>query len=194
MEKIVNFFYEMGVLKRQRHTGSILAGVKDPDSLADHTCRAAIIAYVMAGLEGADEEKTACMVLFHDIGECRVGDQHKVGARYWDHSEPEQKAYEEQVQNLPKEIEKKLLEYFKEFNSRDKKEGVVAKDADWVEMAMTAKEFAEQGYESMNDWVVKIAEAVETDSAKEMIEKIKTTNSTDWWQDLKKMTYKKLPV
>ena len=192
MNNIVDFFYEMGVLKRQRHTGSILAGVKDPDSIADHTCRAAIIAYVMAGLEGANEEKTACIVLFHDIGECRVGDQHKVGSRYWDHSVPEEKAYDEQIALLPKKIEKKLKDYFKEFNTRDTKEGIVAKDADWVEMAMTAKEFAEQGYESMNDWVVKISEAVETDCAKEMIEKIKITKSTDWWKDLKKMTYKKL--
>lgn len=192
MNKIVNFFYEMGVLKRQRHTGSILAGVKDPDSIADHTTRAAIIAYVLAEVEGADSEKTACMVLFHDIGECRVGDQHKVGARYWDHSGPEQKAYEDQVKNLPGKIEKKLIEYFKEYNKRNTKEGIVAKDADWLEMAMTAKEFSEQGYTSMESWVEKISEALETDSAKKMIGEIKKTKSTDWWKDLKKMTYKKL--
>lgn len=192
MNKILDFFYEMGVMKRQRHTGSILAGVKDPDSLADHTCRAAIIAFVMAGLEGADEEKTACIVLFHDIGECRVGDQHKVGARYWDHSGPEQKAYEEQAALLPAQIEKKLNNYFKEFNKRDTKEGIVAKDADWVEMAMTAKEFSEQGYGAMLDWVDRISEAVETNTAKDLMEKIMTTTSTDWWKDLKKMTYKKL--
>lgn len=56
---IANFLFELGMLKRQKHTGFALAGVRQLDSLADHTARAALIGYILAELEGVDAQKVA---------------------------------------------------------------------------------------------------------------------------------------
>lgn len=42
LSKIANFFFELGMLKREKHNGFKLVGVhNDLGSLADHTMRAA---------------------------------------------------------------------------------------------------------------------------------------------------------
>ena len=84
------------------------------------------------------------------------------------------------------------LEYFDEYENRNTKEGTIAKDADWIEMAFQAKEYVDMGYAEATDWIDNVEKAVETESAKKMIKEIKKTKFTDWWKGLKKMTYKKI--
>ena len=52
VEGLTNFLYEMGLLKRCRRTGWWVAGVDDPESIAEHSFRAALIGYLLAVLEG----------------------------------------------------------------------------------------------------------------------------------------------
>lgn len=192
-DDLVKFFSEMGHMKRVKHNGWLMAGVKEPDTLAEHSFRTAIIGYFLAELEGADPEKAACMCLFHDIAESRVGDQNKVGARYFSIKEAEDTAYQEQISMFSDKLQKKLQNYRDEYETRKTKEGIVAKDADWLETAMTAKEYLEQGYAGAQDWIGNIEIALETNSAKEILELVKKGDFTNsWWQGLKKMTYKKL--
>ena len=153
--------------------------------------RAAQIAYVLAYLENVDPEKTACIVLFHDNGEVRIGDQNKVSARYYNTKQAEKDAYVEQMQNLPEELATKLSSYFLEFEQRESKEAIIAKDADYLETAITAKELLEQGgSKGLNDWIENVKKALKTDSAKKIlgyiIEQDDFTN--DWWQGLKKLS------
>lgn len=146
-------------------------------------------------LENADPEKTACMVLFHDNGETRVGDQNKVAARYIDSADAERLAYQEQVRGLPAELQKRLMHYYDHFELRDTKEGVVAKDADWLEAAITVKELLETGHSrGLQNWIDNIRQALETESAKEILQLVENSENlmNSWWQGLKKMTYKKL--
>lgn len=192
LKRIVNFFFELGMLKRGKHQGVCLAGVTHPDSLADHSARASLIAYILAFLEGADSEKCAMMCLLQDLPEMRVGDHHKVSARYLSTHAAENRVFKEQLENLPKEIAEKWQRYFNEFNRRNTKEGIVAKDADWLEMALTARELVIQGHHGMQNWIDNVRKALETDSAKEILKVIEESDLNDWWQNLKKMTYKKL--
>lgn len=192
-EGIVKLFLELGYLKRLKHNGLMMAGVESPDSIAEHSFRAAIIAAVLAELEGANPEKIAFMLLFHDLPESRVGDQNKVSARYFKIKEAEDRAAMEQVQELPAGLASRILNSRKEFEERDTKEGIVAKDADWLEMAITAKEYVEKGYSGAQNWIDNVEKALETDSAKEILKLVKESDFTNsWWQGLKKMTYKKL--
>ena len=199
LEKTVNLIFEMNQLKREYHRGFTLAGVREPDTIAEHSLRAAQIGYILAcmeneraGEEAVDAEKVASMLIIHDNHEARVGDQHKVGARYMDIKEAERMAFEEQISGLGKAIEEKWKEYREEYESRATKEGVVAKDADWLETAFQAKEYLDLGYESAIDWIANVEKAVETQSAKEIMAVMKETPFTAWWDGLKKMTYKKL--
>ena len=192
LQNIVNFIFELNQLKRQRHCGFKMTGVKNPYSVAAHVMRAAQIGYILATMEKANPEKTASIVLFHDNGEARIGDQDKISARYFSTQEAEYNAFCDQAKNLGKELEAKLIKYFEEYEERSTKEGVIAKDADWLEQAFQAKEYIDLGYKSAQGWIDNVEKAVETKSAKEIIKKMKTTEFSDWWQGLKKMTYQKL--
>lgn len=192
-KKIVNFFFELGMLRRQKHSGFALAGVnKDLRSLADHTVRTAVIAYLLADLEKADPEKTAMMCLIHDFPEMRVGDHHKVSSRYLKTQAAEEKAFKEQINGLPAFSKNKWREYYREKEKRNTKEGIIAQDADWLEVAISAREYITQGFPSAQIWINNVRQALETKSAKELLKVIEKSSPSDWWQGLKKMTYRKL--
>jgi len=72
------------------------------------------------------------------------------------------------------------------------KEGIIAKDADWLEQAFQAKEYVDTGYPAAKNWIDNVAAAVETESAKKIIAKMRKTEFTEWYKGLKRMTYKKL--
>jgi len=193
IKKIVNFIFEINQLKRQRCSGVQLAGIKNPDTVAEHVFRAAQIGYILAVMEGdVNPEKVVTMLVIHDNGEARVGDQNKVGARYFSNQKAEQQAFEDQLKNLGSEIEKKWQKYFLEYEKRSTKEGIIAKDADWLEAAFQAKEYMDLGNKFLIVWINNVAKALETKSAKKIIAEMKKTDFTDWWKGLEKMTYKKL--
>ena len=198
MKKIVNYIFEIGVLKREKHNGFKLIGVDALGSVAEHALRASQIGYILTILEnekhGTDisPEKVASMLIFHDNGEVRVGDLHKVASRYIDSSEAERLAFKEQAERLPRKMEDSLLKYYDEFENRTTVEGIIAKDADWLEAAFSAKEHYDLGNTLAMDWVLNVEKALETDSAKEVIKEMKETRFTDWWTGLKKILYKKM--
>lgn len=190
---IVNFIFEINLLKRLRSSGWMLAGIENPHSIAEHKLRAAQIGYILAVMEKCENpEKVSAIVMLHDNSEARLGDQNKISARYFDKKEAETKAFSEQLEGLGEIIEKNWKGYFAEFRDRSTKEGVVARDADWLETAFQAKEYVDLGYGSAQNWIDNVEKAVETKSAKKLLEEMKKTKFTDWWKGLKKMTYKKL--
>ncbi len=192
IKKIVNFIFEINQLKRQRHAGPQFAGIKNPDTVAEHSLRAAQIGYILAVMEGVNPEKVASMLIIHDNGEARVGDQTKVGARCFSNKKAEQDAFLEQSDNLGDEIKNRWKKLFLEYEERTSQEGIIAKDADWLEQAFQAKEYVELGYKGMQNWVDNVEKALETESAKKIIKEMKKTSFIEWWRNLKKMTYKKI--
>jgi len=193
IKNAVNFIFELNQLKRLKHNGFKLCGVKDPDSIAEHVMRAAQIGYILAAMEGIkNPEKVAAMVLIHDNGEIRIGDHHKVSARYFNTKAAEHQAFRDQLEQLGNGVAEKWKKYFNEFENRNTNEGIIAKDADWLEQAFQAKEYADLGYKSAEDWINNVEKALETKSAKLLLAQMKKVKFTDWWQGLKRMTYKKI--
>jgi putative hydrolase of HD superfamily len=189
--KIANFLFELAMLKLQKHNGFALAGVRQLDSLADHTVRAALIGYLLAELEKADAGKVAMMLLIHDLPECRVGDHHKVSARYLKTDIAERQAFVDQLKCLPEKIQKEWLRLYDENYKRTTKEGVIAKDADWLETALSAREFLCHGYKGLQNWIDNVRKALETKSARQLLDEIERQEPHEWWKGLKKMSYKK---
>lgn len=189
---LANLLYEYGCFGKINRAGFDLAQIPDGQSLADHTIRTALLAFILAELEGADPYKTAMMALVHDLGEIRIGDQHKVSARYIDMSKAEREAFFDQTANLPEKTKKIWRQLFNEKEERTSLEGIVAQDADWLENAITAREFLLKGHPSMQTWINNVKKALETESAKKLLAEVESTQ-LNWWQNLKKMTYKKLP-
>jgi putative hydrolase of HD superfamily len=153
----------------------------------------ALIGAVLAEMEGADPDKVALICLVHDITESRIGDHHKVNARYMNTDEAEMKVLDDQLALLPQKLADKWRGYTEEYNNRNTKEGIVAKDADWLEVALTAKEYLELGYKGAQEWIDNVEKALETDSAKQILKLAKESDFINsWWQGLQTMTYKKL--
>lgn len=187
MKEIINFFYEIGMLKRIKRSGWWAAGIKDPESVAEHSYRAAIIAYVIAKLENVNAEKAALICLFHDIGESRIGDLNKINARYINSKEAEKKAIKDQVSKLPENVKGNIISFFDEIEDKKTKEGIIAHDAEQLECAIQAKEYMEQGYNT-ETWIKNIKNnRLITKTARDLLETMEKTSSTDWWKGLKKI-------
>ena len=137
-KRIVNYFHEIAQLKMVKRSGWWVVGVKDPESVAEHSHRAAIISYFLAKMEGADAKKCALISLFHDSPETRIGDMHKITARYIDGRKSEAAAWKDQLEAMPKEIADELRELIGEYEEIRTKEAIIAKDADVLECAFDA--------------------------------------------------------
>ena len=183
MKDIVNFIFELENMQRIKHEGWRLAGVNNPESIADHSLNAAQIGFILAKLEGEDPYKVCSMLVFHDIAEVRTGDIHKVANRYVKNDE--ERALKDQLNKL--DFGEEILDLWKQVEYKETKAGIVAKDADLLEMAFKAKQYIEQGHSSAIDWINNIKENIKTDSAKKILKQLKETNSTDWWKGLKKI-------
>ena len=175
MKAIANFIFEVGMLKKESHSGYKLAGVKHPPSIAEHVMRAAQIGYVLAVLEGADPERLACMVLFHDNHETRLRDLHRVVSRYIPRDvkkKAEKEAEREQISGLGPEIENRLFSLLDEKG----KEYQLAKEADELEMAFQAKEYVETGCSEAQDWINNAKLVVKSESAKAIMAAMENTS------------------
>ena len=183
MREICSFIFELGQLKRIKHEGWKLIGDTDPESVAEHSLRAAQIGFILAKLEGYENPTEVCSILvFHDIGECRTGDIHVIAKRYV--TADEKKTVSEQLEKLG-DIGKEIFDLRNKIEYSNSKAGIIAKDADLLEMAATAREYIEKGFSSAQNWIENITNKLKTQSAKELLKKLSYSNPNDWWNGLK---------
>jgi len=125
------------------------------------------------------------MLIIHDNGEIRIGDFNKLTSSYFEnHKQAEQKAFFDQIENLNEKIKEKWVGYFEETENRSSKEGIIAKDADLLEVAFQAKEYFDLGYKDAELWFINIGNEVQTESAKKLFEIMKQTKFSEWWQQI----------
>ncbi|MDQ2906677.1 MAG: HD domain-containing protein [Chloroflexota bacterium] len=185
MNEIAKYIYEIGQLKRVKRSGWWMAGITDPESVAEHTFRSAILGYVLASLEGADSMKTAMICLFHDTGEARINDVHRVAKRYINIGRDEERAITEQIERLPENIAETIAVLFDDYERKKSLEGQIAHDADLLECIFQAKEYQAQGYNDTEDWITNCYAGLETESAKTLAKACLQTEPKEWWQGLK---------
>jgi putative hydrolase of HD superfamily len=182
---IAKFLYEIGQLKRVKRSGWWIAGVKDPETVAEHSFRTAVIAYILADLEGVDPEKVASMALFHDMPEARTNDAHRIVRRYADWKNVDKKAINEQCTKLPDEMAKRMVSLFEEFEEEISLEAKIVRDADLLECIVQAREYQALGYHDVIDWIFNAQAALKTESAKKIAAECIKTEPREWWQGLK---------
>lgn len=71
---LVNFTKTIGKLKKVKRTGWLVAGIKNPESVAEHSFRLAVLCMILAKKFNLDTEKLVKMALIHDLAESVVGD------------------------------------------------------------------------------------------------------------------------
>jgi len=188
LQGVTAFLFEMGHLKRSKRTGWWLAGVEDPESVAEHSHRTALIAALLAMLEGADPGRAALLALFHDTQESRTGDIPSVGKVYLQQAEHEAISAD-QVAGFPKELGRAVLELVGEYEARDSLEARIARDADKLECLLQAREYQVQGYADVPPWIETSAAAIRSGSARELARLAQELSPSTWWRSFVDTVY-----
>jgi len=182
LKKIVNFFFEIGGLKRIQRAGWRNIGIKNPDSVAEHAFLTAQIAYILGKMEKVNAERATLIALFHDNGEARIGDANLVNKLYLEVDKAEGKAFLDQIEGLPGKEE--IKKFYEEWQEQKIPESIVARDADWLELAIEAKHYLDLGNERAELWIKWYKTRFKTKSAKKLIETIGKINIDDWWKEI----------
>jgi len=177
MRNIVNFLFEIGILKKTPRSGYQFLGTGN-ESVAEHSFRVAIIAYLLAKNEPkADMQKVVLMSLFHDFHEARTGDHNYVNKRYV--TVNENKAVNDLAQKLP--FGQEIVSLIDEFNSRETLEAQLSQDADQLDFILELKRQQDLGNISAAEWLRYSLKRLITGFAKKLADEIVTTDSSDWW-------------
>ncbi|MFH0738024.1 MAG: HD domain-containing protein [Candidatus Micrarchaeota archaeon] len=187
MEPIAKFVFEAGMLKRTKRSGWWAERVDNPESVADHSLRTAILAFILAKLEGMDDSqaKRVCTAaVFHDMHEARIGDLNKITARYIKvDADLEARISTEQIDGM----EQKVALGLSGITELTEEEKEVLKDADYLECAFQAKEYASVGHKGAEEWVENIGKKLKCDSARRLHAKMRGMDPNSWWKGLKKL-------
>ncbi|MGI5338111.1 HD domain-containing protein [Streptomyces sp. CA-181903] len=173
------FLLEMGMLKRAKRSGWWIAGVKDPESIAEHSFRTGIIGSVLAMMEGADPAKVALLCLFHDTQETRVGDIPHIGRRYLTAASNEN-VTGDQVSGAHPAVRAGVQHIVEEYENGTGPEVLCAHDADKLECLIQAVEYREQGYQNVQNWIDTSRSRLKTASAQSLAEAALRMTSVQW--------------
>ena len=182
----INLFAEAGLLKKIKRSGWWVTGIKEPESVAEHCFRCAVMGYYIAHLEKVDPMKVMTMALFNDIHEARINDLHKMGHYYIDFREAEKKVFKDQVKALDKGVAEELTGFRAEYDEQETSESIVARDADILECLLQAKEYYDEGYLKTNKFFKTAPNHLKTQTAKKMWKQMKSWDSGQWWEDVVK--------
>lgn len=70
----INTVDALYALKDQKRVGWEIRGIRDPESVSDHSWGTALLCLLYAGAAGVDVERAVAMALVHDIAEAVTGD------------------------------------------------------------------------------------------------------------------------
>ncbi|MEV6416381.1 HD domain-containing protein [Kribbella sp. NPDC051718] len=175
----IAFAYEMGVLKRLRRAGWWHAGVRDPESVSEHSLRVAQLAALIAAEEGGDPARAAYMGMWHDSQETRIGDIPHSARPYVEVASNE-RITEDQIAGLPDRAAKSVRDAVTEYEACETIEARCAKDADRLECLMQAVEYQEAGYTRVDGWIESSRSKIKTDFGKRLAEAALTVSPLAW--------------
>ena len=181
MKDLINFLFEVGMLKKTPRTGYQFLG-SGKESVAEHSFRMALIGYLLSLQEPkADAMKTTLMCLFHDLHEARTGDHNYVNKRYVQIDED--KAVQDLAKGLP--IRDEIVSLTREFSKGESLEACISRDADQLDLILSLKEEQDLGNAYAREWLHYAVKRLQTESARKMAQEILQTDSTEWWFEKK---------
>ncbi|WP_436787928.1 HD domain-containing protein [Yinghuangia sp. YIM S10712] len=174
-----SFLREMGALKHGKRTGWWIVGVKDPETIAEHSWRTAVIGSILAMMEGADPARVALLCTFHDSQETRVGDIPWVGRRYLQ-AAPNTQVTADQLADAHPAVAAGIAAAVDEYERGETLEAQIAHDADRLECMIQGLEYLEQGYANAQEWVDSTRAKLKTASAISLGNASEGLSSTEW--------------
>lgn len=182
----LNFFAEAGLLKRVKRSGWWVAGIENPETVAEHCFRCAVIAFYIAHQEGVDPYRAAVMALFNDIHEARINDLHKMGHYYIEFRQAEKKVFKDQVALLDRKLNAELTALRDEYDTQTTTLSHVTRDADILECLIQAKEYMDNGYPVAKTFFNRAPGFLKSATARKLWAQALRWDSHSWWQNVVK--------
>ncbi len=180
IKSLLNFIAEAGLLKNVPRSGWWTIGIKNPESVAGHSFRSAVMAFIIAKSEGCDPYRAAVIALFNDIHEARITDLHKMSQTYIDLRKAEKLAFKDSISKLPVDISSELESVMNELWDESSPEGVVARDADILECMIQGREYYNEGWKLAKPFYEKSLNLLKTVTAKKIGRLLSDFSHTDW--------------
>ena len=177
MKHIANLLFEARKLKHIPRSGYQFLEV-GKESAAEHSFMTVFIAYVMARMNpDVDADRLIRMSLLHDLPEARTGDLNYVQKQYVNANEA--RAVNKSTKHLPFGPEMAAL--IDEFTRGETPEAALARDADQISFLLDLKALMDMGHAAPRKWIKHVANRIQTQTGKDLVETIMKTDSDAWW-------------
>jgi len=164
MSAVVDFLFNVGYLKQLPRSGWLFAGIRQPESIADHSYATIWTALLLAesinqewqdqGLQAPlDISRVMQIALVHDLAESILTDLPKRSTDLVGKAVKHQ-AEADAIQLLLAELPNGTLyiERWHEYTANESAESLVAHDADKLEMVQQALRYEEMGQRNLQDF------------------------------------------
>ena len=173
---LADLLFEVGMLRHTPRTGYQFLG-SGGESVAEHSFRTTVIGFVLAQMAGADWAKVVLMCLFHDLHETRTGDFNYVNKMY--NSSRDRQAQSDAWSGTG--LGKDVLELLSEMEEAASLEGVLAQDADQLDLILSLKQEQDLGNPYARKWIAHALDRLRSDLGRDLARVITRTDHTDWW-------------
>ena len=180
-DAVAALVFEQGYLKRLPRAGWLVAGVPEPESVAAHSFRAAVLAGLLAALSGADPARASLLATWHDSQETRTGDVPYV-ARAHVATAPPAAVSQAQTAGLPEPARAFVLAAVAEYEAAATPEALAARDADKLDCLAQALEYRAQGNADTQDWIDTSLAGLGTEAGRRLAAALMAQPPRAWWE------------
>ena len=121
-------------------------GLKNGESVADHSFSMALMSMILADMHHLDTNKILRMVLLHDLAESKTGDLTPDEISKQEKIEIENEMMKKILNSLPDELKNEYQKIWFEYQTKESEESVFVHEVDKLEMAFQAIEYLKKGY------------------------------------------------
>ncbi|MFH1229244.1 MAG: HD domain-containing protein [Candidatus Aenigmatarchaeota archaeon] len=148
---VLKFAKTVGKLKEIKRAGWVKRNIPDPESVADHSFRAALLGMVLSDDEGLDTEKVMRMLLLHDLEESVTGDIPHPQKLKMDKEKlkaMQEGAIKEALSPLSAKLRERYFSIWKEMEEETSQEAKFCKDVEKLEMLMQVDDYQRKSKEN----------------------------------------------
>lgn len=171
---MLDFFRSVGKLKTIPRQGWVDRGVPSPESVAEHTLRSVLMAWLLGEKAGLDTVRLIKLMLVHDLPEAEVGDatpyadvlgrgaeveavvarwrelltEQQLAAARQAKQQAEAEAMEHLAAGISDPLGAELLDLWRDYSERRSAEAQFAAQIDKLEALLQAIEYREAGHEA----------------------------------------------
>jgi putative hydrolases of HD superfamily len=148
---VIEFARTLGKLKELKRAGWTKRHIPNPESVADHSYRAAVLGMVLSDKYGLNTEKIMRMLLIHDLEEAITGDiphPEKIKMCKEKVREMQTNAINEVLSPLPTDLKERYALIWKEMEDGKTQEANFCRDVEKLEMFIQVDEYQRQSKEN----------------------------------------------